>query len=394
MDPTAADLLAILLSMGESHEAGARQQPASLTAYKLKPYRELTQLARKEAVEAAFKAASALRLVEIIWDGRERDGGFIERVNIVDTSGLARFLGMVPAKERHAHAARMLEPHLVAFPVLNEVLDRWGKLKSVRGMGPQDAAVWRDAAVAIDWARAQEGNEEGFLVLRNASAAVFRDSKRMESITPAIDVLLAESASAPPREASEVWAELGLAKEEQPVRLAGRIVVVRERVTGLLDAPYSAFPVSTVQGVVAAGAPHEILTIENLTTFHQEARRRNEEPVLLIYTGGAPSPAWRAMYVRILGSTPTTTQIRHWGDVDEGGFRIAAQIANLASTAGRRLDPHRMHPRDVPAEARRPAPRRTLELMRHFAREAGWEALAEEIDLEHGYTVEQEALPQ
>lgn len=77
--------------------------------------------------------------------------------------------------------------------------------------------------------------------------------------------------------------------------------------------------------------------------------------------------------------------------MDEGGFRIAANLAEVARSYGRHLLPHRMSPQDVPIEVRCPASESTLARMRYFAIKAGWQALGEEIGLA-GFTAEQEAL--
>jgi hypothetical protein len=135
----------------------------------------------------------------------------------------------------------------------------------------------------------------------------------------------------------------------------------------------------------------EVITIENKTTFHSEAKRRQDEEVLLIYTAGMPSPAWRTMYRRLLESLPPATPISHWGDVDEGGFRIAATIAAAARTAGFSLQPYCMTPADVPLKMRVPASVRTLERIHHFACAAGWPELGQAMR-EAKFIAEQEAL--
>ena len=137
--------------------------------------------------------------------------------------------------------------------------------------------------------------------------------------------------------------------------------------------------------------PLYILSIENQTTFHSEARRLFQENVLLLYTNGMPSPKWRAMYLRILASTAPNVRVKHWGDVDEGGFRIAAILADDAKTLGRTLEPEKMNPFHVPEDAQRPASDDTIYRMRKYAMQAGWLDLADAIQ-EKGITVEQEAL--
>jgi hypothetical protein len=391
MDELARSLLARLLRMGEKHEVGSRARVPALTVTALTEYRQLRELRRKEEVEAAFKAARAEGAVRLAWDrAGEEDGGYVDRVDLVDAVGLARFLGVVPASVVRSEAQALLAPFCEEFPVLRAVEDRWAQLKTVRGYSAHDAHAWRDAAITVQQARAL--GDSGEVPVRMFSARVFKDSKRIEAITPALDVVLVGSLDAEVRESHAVWLELGLVREEQPVRLAGRLRIVRERVTALLDAPYAAFPAAAIQAVAPDENLTEVVSIENLTTFHQEAKRRCDEPALLLYTGGAPSPAWRAMYGRLLHSLPPQVPIRHWGDVDEGGYRIAAQIAAVAQKNGRQLEPFKMHPRDVPEDSRRPAPGPTIERMKAFAEKAGWSDIASALNPSNGFTVEQEAI--
>ena len=59
------------------------------------------------------------------------------------------------------------------------------------------------------------------------------------------------------------------------------------------------------------------------------------------------------MYGRLLENLPLTTPIYHWGDVDEGGFRIVSTIAAVkARGAGFFLQPYGMSPKDVPLNMR------------------------------------------
>jgi hypothetical protein len=79
------------------------------------------------------------------------------------------------------------------------------------------------------------------------------------------------------------------------------------------------------------------------------------------------------------------------GDVDEGGFRIASRIAEIARASGHILKPYRMSPDDVPEEFRVQATVATLLRMERYAAAAGWVDLAREIGAA-GFTGEQEAL--
>ncbi|MEI5996295.1 DUF2399 domain-containing protein [Paraburkholderia bengalensis] len=311
------------------------------------------------------------------------------RVELADLSRLADFLQLETNTSKIAVAGTALSLHLSAFPVLVEVLSCWSTLRKVRGSGPEHVQDWIDAVAVIEYMQRNQEAKADELPIREVSARLFKDSKRIERITAQLDVLLSGSIESEVRQSSDVWREIGLGREEQPVRMAGAVVIRRTRLTSILDEPYAGFPASSVLGV--EGHPDYVLTIENQTTFHTEAKRRCMENVLLIYTAGMPSPSWCAMYERLLSSISADVPIRHWGDVDEGGFRIAAYIASTAANAGRTLSPYRMSPDDVPEGARVKADDGKAARMGDFAKKAGWYELAAAI-LDLKFTAEQESL--
>lgn len=376
LDPLARKALERLLKSADKHEAGVAVRRPALTGAALSDYRALRSLKEKENFESAMaygQAEGAIRVER----PRHDPQGLIERIELVDLGKLAALVGEVPHAHR-VHAAKMaISAHLAEFPVLTDVLSSWEKLKKVRGTGPETAADWSSACDVIAYSRLQVAAGATETPVRDASARLFKDSKRIEALVPCLDLLLVANLEADARPESEVLHELGLYREQQPVRLSGDVVVCRERGAFPLDRPYCALPPSTVLGVVSA--PSRVLTIENLTTFHVWARQNCDYDVLCIYTGGMPSPAWRAMYARLLAGVPAGSPIHHWGDVDEGGFRIAAVLSRCAAEAGRALLPWKMRPADVPESQRRPAPRRTVEQMVKYASEAGWGDIAQEL---------------
>lgn len=393
MEMLARKLLLKLLADAEKAAAGVRSRPPALTALDLDGYRKTESLKQKDGFEAVMRAARAHGAVRIIWDhGSENEGtpdDFIMRINLGELSMLADLMGERPRADVLAEGVSLVTPRFDRFPVLAQLCQRWTMLRTVRRYGPENAQVWLDAIRVIDFARGLREDDAIALPIREASYRIFKDSKRLEKLAPAVDVLLYSDLDAMPRAGDEVWKEIGLFREEQPIRLAGSITIVRERVTALLDAPYAAFAAASLLRV--ADVPEHVTSIENLTTFHSEARRLCNEPCLLIYTGGTPSPAWRAMYWRLLASIPASVPVRHWGDVDEGGFRIATLIAHDAKSAGKTLLPWRMHPDDIPQELRRPAAEGTVKRMSRYALSAGWPDISAAVELAK-MTVEQEGL--
>lgn len=383
----AKDLLAKLLDSGNKHAAGARTRAPALTPADLKPYNELRSWQHKQECDEVFMAARDAGAVTLTRDKLNPKDGLINRIDLVDLQALARFLGRSTYADQLTQTIGLLEPLKAEFPVILEIVGRWRGMTKVRGLGPHDATAWIDAAKTI-LACAVRSQDAIAAPVRELSARLFRDSKRIEALTPQLDILLSGSVE-DIRPAAQVWQELGLFREEHPVLLAGYVHIARHRSIGLIDAPYMGLPAATIQGV--ASEVIEVITIENKTTFHSEAKRHQDDKVLLIYTAGMPSPAWRAMYGRLLRSLQPTTPIRHWGDVDEGGFRIASTIAAVTRTAGFALQPYRMSPDDVPLAMRVRASARTLERIHHFACAAGWSELGQAMR-EAEFVAEQEAL--
>lgn len=388
MNAIARALLLKLLATGNKTQAGLRSRAPALTASQMAGYRALRNWHQKQECEETLIAARDTGCVAMVRDRLNPQDGLIERLELLDVDRLARFLGEDSYAAVLQRAREALAPLLAQHRVIDDILNRWTSMARVRGLGPQDVSGWIDAAKVIT-ACARRTDSDVVLPLREFSARLFRDSKRVEKLAVELDVLLCDSVESSARPPTQVWQELGLLPQEHPILLAGMVQIDRGRVRGLLDAPYSGLPAASVRSLI--GSVDAVITIENLTTFHSEAKRRCDSAVLLIYTGGMPSPAWCAMYRRLLKNLPAAAEVLHWGDVDEGGFRIASRIAEIASASGHILKPHRMSPEDVPEGMRVQASAATLLRMERYSLAAGWADLAREIGAA-GFTVEQEAL--
>ena len=380
MDPLAKKALERLLKSADKHVAGVAVRRPALTGSALASYHALRGLKDKENFEAVMDYGQWEGAIKVLRP-RHDPLGLIERIELVDVVKLANLLGEIPHSIRVQEAKQTLSVHLVAYPVLLDVLAEWETLKKVRGTGPDDAINWAMACDVIAYCRSQVALGAMETPVRDASARLFKDSKRIESLLSRIDMLLAGNIEDDARPEAEVLQELGLYREQQPARMAGNIVVRRERGAFPLDSPYCAVPPSTVLGL--GSMPRQVLTIENQTTFHVWARQHCDSDVLCIYTAGMPSPAWRAMYSRLLSELPAVTPVLHWGDLDEGGFRIAAFLSRCAAEVGHKLLPWKMRPADVPESQRRAAPAHTVERMVKYASEAGWNDIAVELAAIH-----------
>lgn len=389
MESLARLLLGKLLDDSYKEEAGRRSRAATLTASNLSAYHDCKSLQGREAFEAIMESARMASAVDLEKAARGSLEGFIVRVVIGDPVVLASFLGREPLNATLTRVRDALDPFVDRFPVLATVFGQWKELRKVRNHDASTVQDWLDAIKVIDFS--EENLRKGIISmpLNVASGKLFKDTKRIRRLEIPLDVLLTDSIEVSGREGYEIWNDIGLFREEHPVRMAGNVIVEREGVTARLDVPYSGLPAESVRRL--ASVPSAVITIENQTTFHEEARSRYDENVLLIYTAGMPNPPWCEMYVRILQGLPEGIPVFHWGDIDEGGFRIASVLSKKAAKAGRTILPLKMHPQNVPAEHRRPASSKTIERMAHFARQADWDGVAMEIE-EARFTVEQESL--
>lgn len=388
MESLARLVLGKLLDDSYKEEAGRRSRAAALTASNLSAYHGCCSLQGREAFEAVMEEARMARAIDLEKADRGALEGFIVRVGVRDSAVLANFLSREPLNATLARASSALDPFTGRFPVLATVLERWKDLRKVRNHDAASVQDWLDAIKVIDFSEENLGKGIVSMPLNVASGKLFKDTKRIRRLEIPLDVLLTGSIEVSGREGYEIWNDIGLFREEHPVRMAGNVVVEREGVTARLDAPYSGLPAESIRRL--ASVPSVVITIENQTTFHEEARSRHGEDALLIYTAGMPNPPWREMYVRILQGLPEGILVFHWGDIDEGGFRIASVLAKEAAKAGRAILPLKMHPQNVPAEQRRTASGKTIERMAYFARQAGWGEVAEEVE-KAVFTVEQES---
>ncbi|WP_155953059.1 Wadjet anti-phage system protein JetD domain-containing protein [Pseudoxanthomonas suwonensis] len=383
-----------LLRRAEAARRRGDDRPASLSmasARDAQEYLAMDGWDQREAFHAQIALAERDGAIAVQRDRLRGDGQRLLRLTVVDLAALARHLGLPLYAEQAAAAAALLAPWISRFPVIERALAAWRQGRKVRGCDAQAAADLADAARAVAAREDDAGHER---ILRRESVRLFGDSKRLERLTPWLEVLATGELAAGGLAQEAVWALLGLRREPQPLLLAGAGAVELDGGLHLpLPHPYLGVPVQSLRAVVTPARC--LLSIENLASFHDAARTPQAASALLLYTGGMPSPAWRAAYARILRSLPESTPAYHWGDIDEGGLRIAAVLARSAQDAGRTLRPWRMSPDALPPACVRDArvpDASTLAAMVRWAERAGWEAVAQALR-RRPLTLEQESLP-
>jgi hypothetical protein len=379
-----------LLRKGERARLRGQSAPASLpmTGASAAEYLALSTLAEQEDFHAQIRLAERDGAISAQRDRHRDDGQRLLRLTVRDLDALAQHLGIALLDTRMAEAKARLDGWLPRFPVIAEVLDAWAQGKGP-GHGPESAADLADAARVVEARHADAGAER---MLRRESIRLLGDSKRLEALTPWLALLIGGEVNAGALEREHVWSALGLRREPQPMLIAGTGTLVVDG-TGLpLVRPYLGIPVERLDAVVTGA--RFLLTIENLASFHDAAACEGAADGLLVYTGGMPSPAWRRACARMLQALPDDVAVYHWGDIDEGGFRIAATLAAAMREAGRVVRPWLMSPQDLaPAEieaARRPSAAQHAAMLR-WAQAAGWPDVAQALTV-RPLLLEQEAL--
>lgn len=396
MNPVAGHALLKLLRRAENasgksedgRNIGLRFSSESLPAYSV-----IGTHAEKEACHGDLLLAERDGAISIEWDRRAGERNQILRIQLLDREALARHLGVVPRWDAVARAAQHLGPHLTEYPVLEAVLASWRRGAKVRGTGPEDVEAWRYAVAVVSHCRAQVATD---VAVRRLSAQLTGDSKRVEQLSAPIDVLIQGEVAAPVRDPEDVFNELGLVKFPPTFLISGALQVRVGDQHVPIDAPYLGFPPSAITAFAFCETVAVLLTVENLTTFHELVGQRQHMPAaVLLYTGGMPSPSWKRVYRLLLTSLPVEARVFHWGDIDAGGFRIADHLAACAGEVGRRVELHAMSP-DVErldsVSSRRALADAEVSMIEKLCARWNWDAPARWVSA-HRIAVEQESLP-
>ncbi len=306
------------------------------------------------------------------WSDQGGDERPLEWVRVHDVDALANLLGVATNEARLQAAQNGLAPWLDRNLRLAEVFQTWAAMRRVRALGPDTWRSWRDALQVLDALAAKPGEDQ---VIRVLSGRLFSDTKRIEKLLPQLDVLTGEGLASQPRNKWEVLKTLGLVKQPMPLLVAGTgTIMMQEGRDCIIVRPYVGVAPRNVSGLKSA--PAWVLTIENLTTFHLTAEAlKDRDDGLVVFTGGMPSPAWVTGFRRLTGGLPGSTEFYHWGDIDLGGFRIAARLQEVAVPRNVSLQPWLM---DVTAHSGGATISDSVrDAMRAAALRAGWSMLQE-----------------
>lgn len=369
--PLAEDVLIDLLRRGERAElrSSTRTIQARFTTLDSPYWRQSYE--QRLHCHVRFAAAERVGAVALRWARQGGEDRPLEAVRLVDVGRLASFLGLDTLSDAVRAAQTTLKPWMQVYPRAAELLDAWARLKSPRGLGTDSAADFADALRVLEALKRADGQDQ---IVRVLSRGLFHDSKRIEALWRHIDLMTGETLRAPARQQEEVFSALGLVKAPQPFLVAGTgSLQLAPAQTCLIAWPFIGVSNQHVTGYL--GAPNWVLSIENLTTFHLASQHVGAASGLLLYTGGMPSPSWCRAYARMLEGVSEQVRVFHWGDIDQGGFRIAAHLRRHCVQRHAFL-PWLMDVRDQASEAMVEVTEDIRCNMARHAHDAGWEELS------------------
>ncbi|MBK1851577.1 DUF2399 domain-containing protein [Marinobacter sp. 1-4A] len=343
----------------------------------LREYYRLERFADREEYHARLQIYSNAKAIKVDWDVGAGERGQLSRVTLHDPKAVMSILGEeLPWEVASRAIARIESVAKEGLPDIAHIVDAWRRGKAPAGVSAERANQLVDSLRIIDAAqKLSEGGQD--VLLRRLSARLFSDSKRIEGLARQLAFLLGEPTET---EEDDVFARLGLVKHPQPMLLSGPpgcSIQVNEAAISLAY-PYLGFRPDTINGLTTSNSPiRRVLTIENLASFNEAADNAEKaRDLLIVYLAGNPTPSFLAAYNRILSSVEPT-EILHWGDIDVGGFRIAARLADSIRSTGHSLKLWRMNPLEVASGQQKTVPEKKIEEASTICEKYGWNKEAE-----------------
>lgn len=339
----ADEILKRLLSRAENSRKDDSSAPSKAISLKfsqvtIPEYFALDRHEDKAQCNARLRAFASRGIIALDWDKRAGPLQQLVRVTLKNGDLLAKDLGVAPRWQVLELSKAAFMPYLEQFPVLSLVLDVWSRGRSARGTAPGETKSWLQSIQVLGRRSTAASNE---IPVRRLSASLFGNSKIVEGLVSVIDALLQDSLAGEFRDPEDVFAEIGLVKFPSTMLLAGEMQISYGGEPLVIRRPYVGLAPGKVYALLDCQPVRSIISIENLTTFHEMAAERPADTWLL-YTGGMPGPAWCQAYKTLLSKLPQQVDVYHWGDIDRGGFRIANRLAVCCDSARIRLKPYNM----------------------------------------------------
>ncbi len=167
---------------------------------------------------------------------------------------------------------------------------------------------------------------ENEIFVRDLSIRLFHDSKRVEKLESKAKALLYQYGEYLDKET--VFEECNVLKTPTYVSVKGKAILMIAGQTVDLsklmgDIALSTESLKELESVKVTGK--RIVTVENLTSFHNYGAAKQESDDFIIYLGGFHNRAKREFLMKLYEQNKDK-EYRHFGDIDAGGFYILEHL--------------------------------------------------------------------
>lgn len=313
------------------------------------PYKNNKPMGMASQVNLILKEYQQEGFILIAWHS---PGVSIQFIRLIDGDGLADRLGIQRYDQQKAEALASLDKGLIDSDIYHRlrpcIETAWNKAASYEGFRPDTKDHLFRAIQGADVVSARKGLIDD-IDYRYLSTRIYGSSKILSSHLNGIARMLKASQTDIENELKpdEVLQLYGVVPIAHPVYMSGPMLF-RSSDDQLINASFPPAIGLWAEHIVEAcsGDINCVTSIENQATFMRYINKEKQANELVLYTGGIPSPACRAIYLLIVAALPSAL-FRHWGDIDLGGFIILSMMEKIAR---RDVLGFRMSPNDYQSE--------------------------------------------
>ena len=297
----------------------------------LKDYFDDTNYKYQEEINEVCLKMQQQGIIKITWK-KHQEGNVIDKValNLEALEEVYKLLNRTKKQELESNVSEIIKEYCDYDNFLGnfaqDMLSNLSEKKSIKKyLNIEDLAEVRDILKAIY----SMINQKEEIYRRAFSVYLFNDSKRFEAIESKVIRIISDYASL--NSDIDILSEFNILKNPSYIYLKGSgSFNINDQILelGKLKGEI-AFSSSIIDSLkVESLQVKRIVTIENLTTFHDY----NNPEELIVYLGGYHNEVRRKFFKKLYNHN-ASMEFYHWGDIDVGGFRILNHLREKTSIA-------------------------------------------------------------
>lgn len=276
----------------------------------------LRELERLQHISITYKRGDIINMVSLNVANLEKTYKFVSREPKRDEHGwLLDTMKAFEEKVKNSSGAELLGRY---FQVQREKISKNQKVEYYDG----DKTDYIDLLMLISALLTNDSE----LFVRDLSIRLFHDSKRVEKLGPKAKGLLYQYGDYLDKDS--VFEECNVLKTPTYVSVKGNAILVIAGQTVDLsklagDIALSTESLKELESITVTGT--RVVTVENLTSFHNYGGAESNADDFVIYLGGFHNRAKREFLMKLY-EWNKDKEYRHFGDIDAGGFYILEHL--------------------------------------------------------------------